>query len=618
MPSYTGLTRAVIRFTQFGLRRSPAIAVVLLILNCGDVDAAHAEDGAATGAVDIQWAVRIPLRDGIALNATVYRPKGQGAPAPCVFTLTPYIADSYHDRAMYFAAHGLPFLLVDVRGRGNSDGKFTPFSQEINDGYDVVEWLAAQPYCNGKVAMWGGSYAGFDQWATAKNHPPHLATIVPAAAAFPGVDFPARNNISYQYLFQWLNYTAGRALQPKLFADDEFWPALWRERFTTGQPFSNLEHALGGEQTTLREWLRHPAVDDYLDQMTPTTEQFKALDIPILTITGSYDDDQPGALEYYRDFMRVASAAQRDRHFLIIGPWDHAATRTPRSSIGGMEFGPASLVDLPQLHLAWYRWTMAGGPKPEFLKDAVAYYVMGAEEWRYAGSLEKVTAEMEPLLLNSSGNPTQILNSGMLQRQDSKRALGLPDHFIYDPRDVSTAELESRIDPSDLTDQRLLFAQEGHELVYHSDPVDKNTEVSGFFRLSAWIALDQPDTDLQAQVYEITSNGRSILLTTDRIRARYRESLRVANLVATRKPLLYDFKRFTFVSRQLAPGSRLRLVVGPINSIYTQKNYNSGKAVSDESMADARAVTVTLLHDKAHPSTLYVPLAPPGRPSAAN
>ncbi len=125
---------------------------------------------------------------------------------------------------MYFAGHGLPFLLVDVRGRGNSEGTFTPFAQEINDGYDVVEWLAKQPYCNGKVSMWGGSYAGFDQWATAKNRPPHLATIVPAAAAFPGVDFPARNNISYQYLMQWLTYTAGHALQSKLFADDQFWP----------------------------------------------------------------------------------------------------------------------------------------------------------------------------------------------------------------------------------------------------------------------------------------------------------------------------------------------------------------------------------------------------------
>lgn len=594
--------------------RAPA-SLVLFILGCVGNGAAQAEDAPATGPVSIQWVVPIPLRDGVKLNATVYRRAGQNAAAPCIFTLTPYIGDSYHDRAMYFAARGLPFLLVDVRGRGNSEGKFSPFAQEINDGYDVVEWLAAQPYCNGKVAMWGGSYAGFDQWATAKNHPPHLATIVPAAAAFPGVDFPARNNISYQYLMQWLTYTAGHALQSKLFADAEFWPGLWRERFTTGQPFSNLEHALGGNEPVLREWIAHPSVDEYMDRMVPSAEQFKALDMPILTITGSYDDDQPGALEYYRQFMNVATPAQRAKHFLIIGPWDHAATRTPRTPIGGIDFGAASLLDLPKLHLDWYHWTMAGGAKPDFLKDMVAYYVMGAEDWRYAPSLEKVTAAMKPLLLNSAGNPTHLLNAGMLQSQDSKQAFGQADHFVYDPRDVSTAELESRVDPGDLTDQRMLFAQEGAELVYHSEPFAKNTEVSGFFSLSAWIALDQPDTDLQAQIYEITANGRSIVLSTDRIRARYRESLRTATLITTRKPLLYEFKRFTFVSRQLAAGSRLRLVVGPINSIYTQKNYNSGKPVSEESMADARPVTVTLLHDKTHPSTLYVPLGQPRRGS---
>ena len=137
-----------------------------------------------------QWNVRIPLRDGVELGATVFKPLGQTEPLPVIFTLTPYIADSYQDRAMYFARHGYVFALVDVRGRGNSGGVFDPFAQEARDGYDVVEWLARQPWSNGKVAMWGGSYAGYDQWATAKERPPHLATIVPAAAVRPGLDFP--------------------------------------------------------------------------------------------------------------------------------------------------------------------------------------------------------------------------------------------------------------------------------------------------------------------------------------------------------------------------------------------------------------------------------------------
>jgi uncharacterized protein len=146
-------------------------------------------------------------------------------------------------------------------------------------------------------------------------------------------------------------------------------------------------------------------------------------------------------------------------------------------------------------------------------------------------------------------------------------------------------------------------------------PFDKDTEVSGFFRLSAWIAIDQPDTDFAVTVYEIREDGSATLLTSQVLRARYRESAREPKLIRTRAPLRYDFEHFTFVSQQVKKGSRLRLVVGPINSIYSEKNYNSGGVVQKESMPDAHPVTVTLHHDREHPSTLFVPL---GAAPAAN
>ena len=124
---------------------------------------------------DLRWGVKIPMRDKVELNATLYLPKtpdGSPPKTPVIFTLTPYISDTYHARGAYFASHGYVFALVDVRGRGNSGGEFEPFANEPRDGHDVVEWLAKQPFCDGKVAMWGGSYAGFDQWATAKEFPP--------------------------------------------------------------------------------------------------------------------------------------------------------------------------------------------------------------------------------------------------------------------------------------------------------------------------------------------------------------------------------------------------------------------------------------------------------------
>jgi uncharacterized protein len=558
--------------------------------------------------VDFHWNQRIPLRDGVNLNATVYTPRGQKAPAPCIFTLTPYIAQSYHDRGIYFAAHGYPFLTVDVRGRGNSEGQYDPLVQEAHDGYDVVEWLAKQPYCNGKISMWGGSYAGYDQWAAAKEFPPHLATIVPVAAPYAGVDFPMRGNIFGPYDVQWLFFTSGRTSQDKIFGDSAFWNAKFRAWFESGAPFKDIDTLIGAPSAIFQRWVQHPHPDTFWDAYNPSAEQYARLSIPILTITGSYDGDQPGALTHYREYMKNASAEGRARHYLIIGPWDHAATRTPRAEIGGLKFAPASLVDLPQLHLDWYAWTMQGGPKPQFLQKAVAYYVMGAERWRYADTLDGITSQSLPYYLDSSSNATDVLTAGALGQQPASRK---PDHYVYDPHDLSFAGDEAISDSEDLTGQRATYAQRGKLLVYHSAPFDKDTEISGFFKLSAWIGIDQPDTDFAVTISEIRPDGRSIALTSDLMRARYRESWREPKLVATHAAQRYDFDRFTFVSRQIGKGSRLRLTIAPINSIFSEKNYNASNPVSEQSMKDARPVTVTLFHDRAHPSALYVPFGQP-------
>ncbi|HWK51154.1 MAG TPA: CocE/NonD family hydrolase [Steroidobacter sp.] len=590
-------------------RKSALISIVLL--GAFATLAARADQPASppdSEQVKFQWGVKIPLRDGVKLNATVYTPRQQQEPAPCIFTLTPYISQNYHDRGMYFAAHGYPFLTIDVRGRGNSEGEFRPLIQEARDGHDVVEWLAQQPYCNGKVTMWGGSYAGYDQWVTAKEFPQHLATIVPVASPYVGTDFPMRANIAAPYQMQWLTHTSGKASQDRIFGDIAFWATVNRQWFESGKPFKELDTQLGNPSATFQEWAAHPRLDDYWDSYNPTSEQYARLSLPILTITGAYDGDQPGAIEHYRQHMKHGSAQAKARHYLVIGPWDHAGTRTPQAQFGGLTFGPASLVDLPKLHLDWYSWTLQGGKKPEFLQKRVAYYVMNADRWRYADTLEAVTAQSRSYFLDSSSNAADVVASGSL---GSSPGNGKPDQYIYDPRDLSIAEVESDMEPWSLTDQRTIYAQQGKQLVYHTAPFERDTEISGFFKLSAWLAIDQPDTDFVVSVHEIRPDASSILLSNDQQRARYRDSKRQAKLITTREPLKYDFDGFTFTSRMVAKGSRLRLVIGPAHSIYSQKNYNSGGDVSSESMSDARPVTVKLFHDRAHPSVLFVPIGQP-------
>ena len=561
--------------------------------------------------VDFQWGVQIPLRDGVKLDATLYRPQGQKDPLPCVFTLTPYISASYHDRGMYFAAHGLVFLTVDVRGRGNSEGRFTPLLQEARDGYDVVEWLAKQSYCDGKISMWGGSYAGYDQWATAKEFPPHLATIVPVASPFAGEDFPRRNNISYPYDMQWLLFTAGHTGQEKIFGDDTFWIAKFKQFYLDHRAFRTLDTCIGYPSVIFQNWIAHPAVDAYWDSFNPTAAQFAKIDLPILTITGQYDGDQPGAMRFYREDMAHASAAAKVRHYLIIGPWDHAGTRTPQAEMGGLKFGKASLLDLNNLHRQWYDWTMKSGAKPDFLKERVAYYMLGngAEDWRYAYTLEAVTAEERSLYLASQdGRANDVFASGALAPAKPGGS-AKPDHYVYDPLDASSATVDAVEVTNMLTDQRWALQQSGKILIYHTAPFEKDLDIAGFFKLSAYIALDQPDTDFHAMVYAIQPDGTNIFLTDDMLRARYRNSDRNATLVSNGKIERYDFDHFTFVARRLQAGSRLRLVIAPMNSLFSEKNYNSGGVVADETGKDARTVTVNLYHDAQHPSALFVPIA---------
>ncbi|GFE83705.1 putative peptidase [Steroidobacter agaridevorans] len=566
--------------------------------------------------VHVQWGVKIPLRDGIHLSATLYRSPAHCDPKPAIFTLTPYIGQTFHDQAMYFASHGYPFLTVDVRGRGDSEGAFRPFIQEAQDGQDVVEWLAQQAYCNGRVAMWGGSYGGYNQWSVAKLLPPHLATIVPVAAPYLAVDVWMRNNICYPYLVRWLTLVTGRASQDKIFWNDEaFWAEKFRLFFESGAPFKTLDSALGNPSATFKEWISHPQQGDYWDQFNPRPEDYSKITVPILTITGIYDSDQPGALMHYRRHVQNAPHAP---HYLVIGPWHHAGTRVPQRRFAGTEVGDAGMLDLQRLHLEWYAWTMSSGPKPSFLRAPVAYYVMGAERWRYAGTLDAITAESKPLYLSSRGVASRIDGSGELI---SEVGNGAEDEYLYDPRHLGCAPLEASLtDPlclrptfptENLRDQTRVYAMEGNQLVYHSAPFDSDVEISGFFKLTAWIAIDQPDTDFGVSVYEIDDRGSSLLLTFDCMRARYREDLRREVLVSVSKPLRYEFERFTFVSRLVMKGSRLRLVIGPLNSIHFQKNYNSGGVVADESIEDARTVKVKLFHDSAHPSALYVPLGQP-------
>jgi uncharacterized protein len=273
-----------------------------------------------------------------------------------------------------------------------------------------------------------------------------------------------------------------------------------------------------------------------------------------------------------------------------------------------LKFGPASLLDLNKLHTEWYGWVMKGTAKPEFLKKRVAYYVVGpgAEEWKYADSLEAISNSTMNLKLGSNGTASDVFHSGELR--ESPAAATSSDHWTYDPLDTRPGDAEADDEPNGLTSERNVLNLFGEGAVYHSEPLATATEITGFARLTLWLSMDVPDSDLDAALYEILPDGSSVELTSASMRARYRNSLREAAPVPPGKAEKYTMDNFTFFSRRVSKGSRLRLVVRSINTLGVEKNYNSGGVVAEETGKDARTAHITLLHDSEHPSALELPV----------
>ena len=291
----------------------------------------------------------------------------------------------------------------------------------------------------------------------------------------------------------------------------------------------------------------NPEQGEFWDSYNPTDKDFKKFKMPILTITGHYDGDQPGAMEYYHQHMKLGSAKGRQNHFLIIGPWDHGGTRVPKRKVGGLDFGEESLLDIKNVH----------------------------KEWKYIDSLKELDYSRKKLYLNSDGNATSVFNSGSLKSDLNYKNSKDSDTYIYNPLNTKPGEIELetvvgsgyRSGDGYIIDQSFAMSIDGNGLVYHSEPFESDTEISGYVKFVAWLAMNVTDTDFIISLYEILPNGNSILLTDDQLRARYRKSLRKAEMVKPGKILKYEFDGFMFFSKQIQKDSRLRLVLKSINSI---------------------------------------------------
>jgi putative CocE/NonD family hydrolase len=606
--------------------KTPALLVLLGILLAATqaiavsppAPAAHVGPG-----YDIQMSRMIPVRDGVQLEAWITRPSNLAGRAPTVLTLTQYDIDGgrHGPDVVTFVKRGYVFVQVLTRGRGRSGGaKDDSLGLQVGrDGHDVVEWIAAQPWSDGRVVMYGGSFVGMTQWRTAAQHPPHLAAIAPYVPIYPGWDVPNTNGIPQAWSAVILGYTSGRSLNPGFIANSEYWQGKMLEQYARYRPFAELDEAIGiapddwwmtsahGERRSfMKTWLDHVGDEAYNLAAEPKPQDFAKMDFPVLSATGYFDDDQPGTLRYYRRHLANALPSAASRHYLVIGPWDHSGTQTPTKEIEGLAIPDAAVIDMQKLHADWYDWVLGRGARPGFLRDKVAYFMLGADEWRYAQSLDAASSgqDLTFYLDAPEGTPADVFHSGGLA-SDPPGAQP-PAIIVSDPHELPELDVARYAQDETLTSQFRDFQKRA--VVFHTKAFSSDVEVAGHLRLQLTVQSDTPDFDLWAQVLMVEPDGSTVRLGEDIRRARFRDGPFKQELLKPDQVVEIPFD-FLWMARRIPAGARLRLTIAPLNSPNWQKNFNSGGRIGYETLADARIAHIQVFHDGKRASRLVLPLA---------
>ncbi|MFQ6009139.1 MAG: CocE/NonD family hydrolase, partial [Candidatus Zixiibacteriota bacterium] len=305
--------------------------------------------------VTVEKNVGVPMRDGIELATDIYRPLAQGK-FPIILVRTPYKKELNELQGRFYARRGYVYAVQDCRGRFSSPGEWEPFFHEPQDGYDAIEWLAVQPWSNGKVGMIGASYLGWVQWWAARERPPHLVTIIPNVSP-PDPYF----NIPYEYgaffllgAIWWadiLEHEATADISGKLFREiaEKKYAKLLRHL-----PVIELDEiVLGKKNPYWREWIQHPDNDDYWERAS-FLSHLKELNIPVYHQSGWFDGDGIGAKLNYLTMVSQGHEFQK----LVLGPWGHTPQAT-RLGPHRIDFGPNAIIDLEKSYTRWLdRWLL--------------------------------------------------------------------------------------------------------------------------------------------------------------------------------------------------------------------------------------------------------------------
>ena len=572
--------------------------------------------------IQITQNAKVPMRDGIKLATDIYRPKKAGK-YPVILVRTPYKKEMNELNAKFYARRGYVFVVQDCRGRFSSPGTWEPFMHEAKDGYDAIEWLAKQPWSNGKVGMIGGSYLGWVQWWAASQHPPHLVTIIPnVSPPDPFYNIPYEYGVFFIFGAIWwadiLETKATGSLSGVAF------DKISRKRYSKllrSLPVIELDKkVLGKKNPYWRKWIENNSNNRYW-QRANFLDKLKKVKIPVFHQSGWFDGDGIGSKLNY---LKMKSHGHQNQK-LTLGPWGHTAEAHRRAR--GRDFGPRAIVDMPNQYLRWFDRWLKGIKNGIDKEPLVQIFVMGTNVWLKGNTYPLEGTKMQKWFLHSGGSANTIKGNGTLSLKKSRQGADF-DRYIYDPGDPTPAphyyEAPKRKKGSTWSMAKLKQLRKKHYrkvlkkrkdiLVFTSAPMKERYTFAGPISAVIYASTTAKDTDWFITLSEVNAKGEIFSLVYGKLRARFRKSMAKPELLKPGKIIKYTLDLWQ-TGITLKKGSRLQVEISSASFPLFSRNLNTG----GHNEKETRYIKATqhIYHNQHYPSHVLLPMIPESKLKAA-
>jgi putative CocE/NonD family hydrolase len=541
--------------------------------------------------------LKVPMRDGVRLNTNVYRPRGAG-PLPVIMTRMPYgINEMYCFMpaiGRFWARKGYAFVVQDTRGRFGSEGEWDPFVHEIEDGYDTLEWISRQPWCDGNIGATGESYYGYTTWAAALCGHPNLKCIAPSTTAMDiyGVWIYNQGAFCLQTMGTWAIQMNARRYQNPYRLDHRHLPLI------------ELADEAGIPCSYYKDWIRHPARDEYWERIN-LNQRYADIRIPALHLGGWYDTFLRSTLDDWRGVKETSrDPGARKNQWLVISPIDHEGTPDATHRVGRVSVGPLS---------AWSRWADSERFFDYWLKGIdngfgeskrVKFFVIGENDWIEADDWPPAGTELHPYYFHSDGDAAGPAGGGRLSGVPPLEEP--PDSYVYDPDDPLSVSLQTDLwhFAEELRD-RAQMANRPDVLTYTSDDLAGDLCITGPISVALFAASSVQDTDFTAALVDVFPDGHCHLIQEGIVRARFRDSDREPSLIEPGEIYEYSIDLWA-TSYVLRAGHRMRVEISSSNFNRFDRNLNTGGPFGER--IDVRRAKQMIHHDASYASHITLPV----------